>query len=444
MPPTRRTTTVEFVRGSVRGTRRAGAGDAAQPLHARQHVLRVLRDPGVDPRRVPAGRRPDRAVDRLRHHRRRGRPAGRRGHPVRAAVRLARRPGVLRPGPGAARLHAVLPGPRRVGPAGLGRLLPVGGLRGDPAGPVQHDRSTRPPTSGTSPACPAPGPPASSWPRCSRSATTCRAATGCGCCWSSSSPALLMVSNIRFRSFRSLVSPKSGKPYGIIAAGGRCSSSGFALVPVRHRLSCWPTATCWRRCCCRSSRRWAGCCRPGSRRPCHDGAAHPPGRRPRGRGAGPRAGRVRAGAARGPPHRGAAHRRACSATPPRCSATSPRTTDGEVVGVALWFLNFSTWRGTHGIYLEDLYVQPRAPRQRARQGAAAHAGRGLRRARLLAAGVVGAGLEHPVDRLLQGRRRRPDGRVDRLPAHRRRADRLRRPTGATPHDHRARASPSAG
>jgi GNAT superfamily N-acetyltransferase len=32
--------------------------------------------------------------------------------------------------------------------------------------------------------------------------------------------------------------------------------------------------------------------------------------------------------------------------------------DGEVVGCALWFLNFSTWRGTHGIYLEDLYVQP--------------------------------------------------------------------------------------
>ena len=31
---------------------------------------------------------------------------------------------------------------------------------------------------------------------------------------------------------------------------------------------------------------------------------------------------------------------------------------GEVVGMALWFLNFSTWRGTHGIYLEDLYVQP--------------------------------------------------------------------------------------
>jgi GNAT superfamily N-acetyltransferase len=34
--------------------------------------------------------------------------------------------------------------------------------------------------------------------------------------------------------------------------------------------------------------------------------------------------------------------------------------EGEVVGMALWFLNFSTWRGTHGIYLEDLYVSPAA------------------------------------------------------------------------------------
>lgn len=27
-------------------------------------------------------------------------------------------------------------------------------------------------------------------------------------------------------------------------------------------------------------------------------------------------------------------------------------------GFALWFLNFSTWTGRHGIYLEDLYVRP--------------------------------------------------------------------------------------
>jgi GNAT superfamily N-acetyltransferase len=32
--------------------------------------------------------------------------------------------------------------------------------------------------------------------------------------------------------------------------------------------------------------------------------------------------------------------------------------DGEVAGFALWFLNYSTWRGTHGIHLEDLYVSP--------------------------------------------------------------------------------------
>jgi len=32
--------------------------------------------------------------------------------------------------------------------------------------------------------------------------------------------------------------------------------------------------------------------------------------------------------------------------------------EGRVVGFALWFLTFSTWNGTHGIYLEDLYVEP--------------------------------------------------------------------------------------
>lgn len=31
---------------------------------------------------------------------------------------------------------------------------------------------------------------------------------------------------------------------------------------------------------------------------------------------------------------------------------------GEIAGCTLWFRNFSTWRGTHGIYLEDLYVRP--------------------------------------------------------------------------------------
>jgi GNAT superfamily N-acetyltransferase len=31
---------------------------------------------------------------------------------------------------------------------------------------------------------------------------------------------------------------------------------------------------------------------------------------------------------------------------------------GRVVGFAIWFLNYSTWTGKHGIYLEDLYVKP--------------------------------------------------------------------------------------
>jgi L-amino acid N-acyltransferase YncA len=33
--------------------------------------------------------------------------------------------------------------------------------------------------------------------------------------------------------------------------------------------------------------------------------------------------------------------------------------DGEIAGFTLWFLTFSTWRGVHGIYMEDLYVRPR-------------------------------------------------------------------------------------
>ncbi len=45
--------------------------------------------------------------------------------------------------------------------------------------------------------------------------------------------------------------------------------------------------------------------------------------------------------------------------------------DGPEIGAfALWFLNFSTWLGRHGIYLEDLFVRPH------------HRGRGYGRALL--------------------------------------------------------------
>lgn len=32
--------------------------------------------------------------------------------------------------------------------------------------------------------------------------------------------------------------------------------------------------------------------------------------------------------------------------------------EGKAVGFALWFYNFSTFRGRHGLYVEDVYVDP--------------------------------------------------------------------------------------
>ena len=43
---------------------------------------------------------------------------------------------------------------------------------------------------------------------------------------------------------------------------------------------------------------------------------------------------------------------------------------GQAVGFALWFYSFSTFRGRHGIYLEDLFVRPE------------HRGRGIGRSLL--------------------------------------------------------------
>jgi ribosomal protein S18 acetylase RimI-like enzyme len=34
--------------------------------------------------------------------------------------------------------------------------------------------------------------------------------------------------------------------------------------------------------------------------------------------------------------------------------------DGEVLGMVIWFLNYSTWTGHNGIFLEDFYVRPEA------------------------------------------------------------------------------------
>jgi GNAT superfamily N-acetyltransferase len=45
--------------------------------------------------------------------------------------------------------------------------------------------------------------------------------------------------------------------------------------------------------------------------------------------------------------------------------------DGEAAGFALWFYNYSTWVGRHGLYLEDLFVRP------------AHRGQGVGKALLV-------------------------------------------------------------
>ncbi|PGH42597.1 GNAT family N-acetyltransferase [Micromonospora sp. WMMA1996] len=57
----------------------------------------------------------------------------------------------------------------------------------------------------------------------------------------------------------------------------------------------------------------------------------------------------------------------------------------EPVGFALWFLNFSTWAGVHGIYLEDLYVRPVA--------------RGTGAGRMLLATLAGICVERGYERL---------------------------------------------
>ncbi|MNL52887.1 Acetyltransferase (GNAT) family protein [compost metagenome] len=34
--------------------------------------------------------------------------------------------------------------------------------------------------------------------------------------------------------------------------------------------------------------------------------------------------------------------------------------DGQAIGMAIWFFNYSTWQARNGLYLEDLYVTPSA------------------------------------------------------------------------------------
>ena len=83
-------------------------------------------------------------------------------------------------------------------------------------------------------------------------------------------------------------------------------------------------------------------------------------------------------------HRNANFSQHFSVIPRPFKDTSPKCT-ASVAAMALWFLNFSTWDGVAGIYLEDLFVRPRFRR------------RGL--ARALLAALAGECLDNGYTRL---------------------------------------------
>ena len=67
--------------------------------------------------------------------------------------------------------------------------------------------------------------------------------------------------------------------------------------------------------------------------------------------------------------------------------------DGDVLGMTVYFRNFSTWTGRLGIYLEDFYVRPEARGQGVGHRPAGRPGRRGPGQRLLPDRLVGARLE---------------------------------------------------
>ena len=122
--------------------------------------------------------------------------------------------------------------------------------------------------------------------------------------------------------------------------------------------------------------------------------------------------------------------------------------DGEAIGYAVYFYNYSTWLGRKGIYLEDLYVSQEKRGAGAGKALLKHRTPGRGR-RLRPFRMVGAGLEYSGHRVLHRRRCQTAGRVDRVPAagagaarFRQRVRRVvganRNPVGANPGSHSLR------
>ena len=80
--------------------------------------------------------------------------------------------------------------------------------------------------------------------------------------------------------------------------------------------------------------------------------------------------------------------------------------NGEPAGFAVWFFNFSTFSGRHGIYLEDLFVRPAFAARASARRCWSHLARQCVDQRLVAPAMGGARLEYAVDRILQIARRR--------------------------------------
>ena len=94
----------------------------------------------------------------------------------------------------------------------------------------------------------------------------------------------------------------------------------------------------------------------------------------------------------------------------------------RIAAIAVWFLNYSTWTGRNGVYLEDLFVQEDERRHgygRTLLATLARicAERGYSRARM-----VSPGLERALHPLLPLHRCRRHGWVDYSAPHRRRPD----------------------
>ena len=95
--------------------------------------------------------------------------------------------------------------------------------------------------------------------------------------------------------------------------------------------------------------------------------------------------------------------------------------NGAAAGFAVWFYNYSTFLGRHGIFLEDLFVYPELRGKGIGKALLATLARRCVQEGLPPPGMGGARLERALHRLLPLARRHREGRMDDILPDRRRA-----------------------